>query len=108
MARSASPARATKALVAELRAQGVHCTSRQLEDWARVGLVPRGRRRSLGRGRGTEVVYPPEMAERCRLVAQRMRRGQPWQVVALSLFSNGVELPDETVRAAYRWAFTVQ
>lgn len=54
------------------------------------------------------MVYPPEMADRCRLVAQRMRRGQPWQVVALSLFAGGVELPDETVRAAYRWAFTVQ
>jgi hypothetical protein len=106
--RPPAPAEATKALVTELRASGVTCSARRLEDWARVGLVPRGRRRSLGRGRGTEVVYPLEMAERCRLVAQRMRRGQPWQVVALSLFAGGVELPDETVRAAYRWAFTVQ
>jgi hypothetical protein len=106
--RPRAPAEATKALVTELRASGVTCSARRLEDWARVGLVPRGRRRSLGRGRGTEVVYPPEMAQKCRLVAQRMRRGQPWQVVALSLFAGGVELPDETVRVAYRWAFTVQ
>jgi hypothetical protein len=106
--RPPAPAEATKALVTELRASGVTCSARRLEDWARVGLVPRGRRRSLGRGRGTEVVYPPEMADRCRLVAERMRRGQPWQVVGLSLFAGGVELPDETVRAAYRWAFTVQ
>ena len=108
MARPASPARVTKALVAELRAQGVDCTSRRLEDWRRVGLVPRGRRRSLGRGRGTEVIYPDDMAERCRRVAERMRRGQPWQVVALSLFAAGAELSEETVRAAYRWALRIE
>ena len=92
----------------KLRAQGVECSSRRLEDWRRVGLIPRGRRRSLGRGRGTEVVYPDDMAERCRRVAERMRRGQPWQVVALSLFAAGAELPEETVRAAYRWALRIE
>jgi len=48
------------------------------------------------------------MAERCRQVATRMRRGQPWQVVAFSLFASGVDLPEETIRAAYRWALTVE
>ena len=37
-----------------------------------------------------------------------MRRGQPWQMVAFSLFAGGVELPEETIRAAYRWALTVE
>jgi hypothetical protein len=108
MARPATPARATKALVAELRAQGVDCMSRRLEDWRRVGLIPKGHRRSLGRGRGSEVVYPDDMVERCRRVAERMRRGQPWQVVALSLFAAGADLPEGTVRAAYRWAFRIE
>jgi hypothetical protein len=48
------------------------------------------------------------MAERCRQVAKRMRRGQPWQLVAFSLFADGVELPDETIRAAYRWALCIE
>ena len=91
-----------------LRAQGVACSPRRLEDWRRVGLVPAGRRRSLGRGRGTEVVYPVDMAERCRQVAERMRRGQPWQWVAFSLFADGVELPEETIRTAYRWALRIE
>ena len=108
MARPASPARATKALIAELRAHGVDCSPRRLEDWRRIGLIPRGRRHSLGRGRGTEVVYPDDMADRCRRVAERMRRGQPWQMVALSLFATGAHLPEETIRAAYRWALTVE
>jgi hypothetical protein len=79
-----------------------------LEDWRRVGLVPRGHRRFLGRGRGTEVVYPDDMAERCCQVAKRMRRGQPWQMVAFSLFAGGADLPEETIRAAYRWALAVE
>ena len=37
-----------------------------------------------------------------------MRRGQPWQMVAFSLFAGGVDLPEETIRAAYRWALTVE
>jgi hypothetical protein len=94
--------------VAELHAQGVGCSARRLEDWRRVGLIPRGHRRSLGRGRGTEVVYPDDMAERCRQVAERMRRGQPWQMVALYLFAAGADLPEETVREAYRWALSVE
>ncbi len=73
-----------------------------------MGLIPRGHRRSLGRGRGTEVVYPDDMAERCRRVAERMRRGQPWQVVALSLFGAGADLPEEAVRGAYRWALHME
>jgi hypothetical protein len=108
MTRPTRPARATQALVAELRAQGVRCSPRQLEDWRRTGLIPRGHRRSLGRGRGTEVVYPDDMVERCLRVAERMRRGQPWQVVALSLFAASAELPEETVRAAYRWALRIK
>jgi len=108
MGRPATPLRATEALVAELGAQGVDCTSRRLEDWRRVGLIPRAHRRSLGRGRGSEVVYPDDMVERCRRVAERMRRGQPWQVVALSLFAAGADLPEGTVQAAYRWAFRIE
>jgi hypothetical protein len=73
-----------------------------------VGLIPRGHRRSLGRGRGTEVVYPDDMVDRCRRVAERMRRGQPWQMVALSLFTAGADLPEETVRSAYQWALSVE
>jgi hypothetical protein len=86
----------------------VACSPRQLEDWRRVGLVPKGHRRSLGRGLGTEVVYPDDMAERCRQVAKRMRRGQPWQMVAFSLFAGGIDLPEETIRTAYRWALTIE
>lgn len=37
-----------------------------------------------------------------------MRRGQPWQVVALSLFAAGDDLPEGTVRASYRWALSIE
>ena len=93
-------------LVAELRAQGIDRTARRVEDWPRVGLIPRVAGVRSDVAGDTEVVYPAHLAERCRRVAQRMRRGQPWLVVALSLFGASAELPEETVRAAYRWALT--
>ena len=95
------PSSATKALVAKLRAQAVACSLRRLEDWRRVGLVPPGLPRSLGRGRGTEVVYPDDIGRALLSGATRVRRGEPWQVVAFSPFAGGVELPEETIRAAY-------
>ena len=102
------PAHATKAKVAELRAQMVACSPLRLEAWRRVWLVPRGHRRSLGRYRGIEVVYPADIADRCCQVAKRMRRGQPWQTVTFSLFAGGDGPPEETIRASYRWALTVE
>jgi hypothetical protein len=97
-------AQETTRLVEEVRAGGTTFSARRLEDWIHLGLVPRGVRRSLGRGRGSCVVYSADMSERCREVAELMRPGQPWQQVALTLFVRGVELPEETVRTAYRWA----
>ncbi|MHB8290625.1 MAG: hypothetical protein ACYDEY_15640 [Acidimicrobiales bacterium] len=40
--------------------------------------------------------------------AKRTRRGQPWQLVAFSLFATGTDLPEETIRAAYYLAFTIE
>lgn len=106
MPRSATPARATKLLVEQLRGRGVEISPRRLEDWGRLGLVPKPERLALGRGRGTATRYPADIGERCEQVARRMRRGQPWQVAVLLLFADGVELPEKTVRGAYRWAYT--
>jgi hypothetical protein len=63
-----------------------------------VWLIPKGHRRPLGRGRGSDVAYPHDMAAHCRRVAERMR-GVPWQVVAPSLLAAGADLPNETFRA---------
>lgn len=105
MPRRTTPSRATQELIGQLRARGVEVTARRLEDWGRWGLVARPVRRSLGQGQGTVSEYPPNMVERCLVVAPLMRRGVPWQQVALTLFAGDVELPEETVRAAYRWAY---
>jgi len=110
--RPATPSRATKALVAELRAQGVACSPRRLEDWRRVGFVPRGHRRFFGRGRGTEVVYPDDMAERSvdqllSTVAGRRLEG----LVAAQVKRSGVapgEPPSAVARGVLTNLFLVQ
>jgi hypothetical protein len=106
MPRSSTPALSTQALVEEVARDGSTFSARRLEDWIRWGLVPKGIRRGQGRGKGSVTVFAPDMVERCREVARRMRRGTPWQNVALSLFGAGLEVPEETLRRAYRWAYS--
>jgi hypothetical protein len=108
MARSPNIPTATRTIIRELAKAGVHVTARQLEDWVRHGLIPRPHRQSLGRGRGTRTIYPPDMAEKCIQVASLMRRGRPWQYVALVLFAQGNDIPDTKIHNAYRWACYVE
>lgn len=42
-----------------VRGRGYPVTESQLARWHRAGLIPRPEQRSLGRGRGTQTVYPP-------------------------------------------------
>ncbi|MDX3213879.1 hypothetical protein PV421_48000, partial [Streptomyces scabiei] len=51
MARGA-PSPADLQVIRELAARGAMVTTSQLESWRRAGLLPRHRRRGLGRGRG--------------------------------------------------------
>ncbi|WOI60908.1 hypothetical protein [Streptomyces fradiae] len=54
MARGA-PSPADLRVIRELVAREVVVTASQLESWRRAGLLPRHRRRGLGRGRGSVV-----------------------------------------------------
>jgi len=41
------------------KARGYSVTEHQLARWHRAGLLPRPKQRSLGKGHGTQTVYPP-------------------------------------------------
>ena len=47
-------------LIVFARSQGVIVSSDQLKRWRKAKLLPPVRRRGLGRGAGTETLYPPE------------------------------------------------
>lgn len=46
-------------LIRRLKALGIPSSRTTLARWVRQGLIPAPARRSLGRGRGSESIYPP-------------------------------------------------
>lgn len=57
-------------LLAAAASAGLEVSDAQLARWHRAGLLPRPQVRSLGRGKGTESLYPPGSSERLVRVAQ--------------------------------------
>ncbi len=67
----------TDVLVAEAAKQGHQVSRAQLKRWYAAGLLPRPRRRSLGKGRGTMTIYPPgTTAQLLRLLEIRAEGGR--------------------------------
>lgn len=87
MARGA-PSPADLQVVRELASRGVMVTASQLESWRRAGLLPRHRRRGLGRGRGSVVdVVDPVVVESAAVLARRLRQGRDRRLAVLEWFA---------------------
>lgn len=91
-------------------------TARQLESWRRAGLLPRHRRRGLGRGRGSVVdAVDPLVVESAAALARHLRQGRDRRLAVLEWFAEAGTLPVEpeavrvpeppigTVRQALVW-----
>ncbi|MGW1163717.1 hypothetical protein ACWD5Q_34680 [Streptomyces sp. NPDC002513] len=85
MAREA-PSTADLQVVRELAARGVVVTVSQLESWRRAGLLPRHRRRGLGRGRGS-VVDAVDPVESAAALARHLRQGRDRRLAVLEWFA---------------------
>lgn len=85
-------------LLALAASSGHRVTEHQIVRWHREGLLPRPRQRSLGRGRGTETVYPTGTGEQllalCAIHAEERRLDH----VAWRLWWAGYDIPTERVR----------
>uniref|UniRef100_A0AAU3GJR2 Uncharacterized protein n=1 Tax=Streptomyces sp. NBC_01401 TaxID=2903854 RepID=A0AAU3GJR2_9ACTN len=115
MARGA-PGPADQQVVRELASRGVVVTASQLESWRRVGLLPRHRRRGLGRGRGSVVdVVDPVVVESAAALARHLRQGRDRRLAVLDWFAEAgmpaqpgaVQVPEppvDAVRDALVWA----
>lgn len=87
MARGA-PSPADQQVVRELAARGVVVTASQLEGWRRAGLLPRHRRRGLGRGCGSVVdAVDPVVVESAAALARHTRQGRDRRLVVLAWFA---------------------
>jgi hypothetical protein len=70
----------------------------QLARWHRAGLLPRPRQRPLGRGRGTETIYPPgtsvQVVALCQIKAEEHRLDR----VAFRLWWEGFAIEPDIIR----------
>ncbi|MGW0778828.1 hypothetical protein ACWD01_35615 [Streptomyces sp. NPDC002835] len=115
MARGA-PSPADLQVVHELAVRGMVVTVSQLESWRRAGLLPRHRRRGLGRGRGSVVdVVDPVVVESAAALARHLRQGRDRRLAVLEWFAEAgmppqadaaavPEPPLAAVREALVWA----
>ncbi|MFI9358501.1 hypothetical protein [Streptomyces lydicus] len=78
----------------ELAAREVVVTVSQLESWRRAGLLPRHRRRGLGRGRGSVVdAVDPVVVESAAVLARHLRQGRDRRLAVLEWFAEAGTLP---------------
>jgi hypothetical protein len=81
------PSQADTALIAALRARGVHVSEAQLERWRKAGLLPRNQRHGLGRGSGSTSHVPPGAVDLAEGLALASLRGRPLHEAVLRLFT---------------------
>ncbi|WP_405763933.1 hypothetical protein OHU34_43535 [Streptomyces sp. NBC_00080] len=114
MARGA-PSPADQWVIRELAAREVVVTASQLESWRRAGLLPRHRRRGLGRGQGSVVdAVDPVVVESAAALARHLRQGRDRRLAVLEWFAEAgmgvrpgaVQVPEPpigAVRQALVW-----
>jgi hypothetical protein len=96
------PSRADAALIAALAGQGLHVSPYQLERWRAVGLLPRNRRRGLGRGRGSVSELDGNAVAVATVLAHDARQGR--RLVfghVIERFALGLPAAEDQVRAAF-------
>lgn len=73
-------------------------TPRKLKRWRNNDLIPRPRRRSLGRGRGFRVEYPPGTCEQLLVLLRLHRTERRLHHVRLSLWLQGFPIPFAAIK----------
>ena len=90
-------------LVRAAAAEGFHVTPTQLRQWQQAGYLPQPRQRGLGRGKGSETVYPDGSIEQllviCRALKKKRRRGE----ATWALWWRGSPIPEKLVRELCTW-----
>ncbi|MFD9701281.1 hypothetical protein [Lentzea sp. NPDC059081] len=80
---------------------GADISTRQIERWREQGLVPRNLKRSLGRGKGSTSEPAPGAADLFIWLAWHARPGRRPTDLVLAAFSEGLAVPEPTVRKAF-------
>jgi hypothetical protein len=80
---------------------GFEVTRAQLHRWQRQGLLPRPRQRGLGRGRGTEVLYPPGSGRQLIALCEQLQTKRSLIDACWVLWWNGYPVSEARIRALF-------
>ncbi|MDE2200871.1 MAG: hypothetical protein KGJ41_17815 [Rhodospirillales bacterium] len=81
-------------LMARVTEADLSASAAQVARWHRVGLLPQPRQQSLGRGRGTQTVYPPGTARQLIALIQLHRRYRYLDDVGWRLWWHGFSVSE--------------
>ncbi|MEU0389144.1 hypothetical protein [Streptomyces chartreusis] len=105
MSSSDGPSAADQQLIDHAARHDLTITAKQLAGWRRAGLLPGNiSGGGLGQGRGSTSTPPPESFDLVVALGRMSGRGKRPTDLALLLFSDGLPVPEATVRAAFRAA----
>lgn len=91
------------ALCADMAASDRQLSPRAARDWWTKGLLPRPRRRGLGRGRGTETFWTdPRVCQKARVAYDLLALHPRADIALLSLWLLGFPVGLRSIRAIYR------
>jgi hypothetical protein len=80
------------------RARGHKVSRAQLARWHRAGLLPQPRQRSLGKGHGTQSIYPPGTGTQLLALCALRARERRLRYIAWGLWWQGYAIPMRGVR----------
>ncbi len=85
-------------LIAAASTHGFRISKTQLVRWHRVGLLPRPRQSGLGRGRGTESIYPPGTTRLLLDLCAIRKHERRFSVIAWKLWWSGHDALTKQIR----------
>jgi hypothetical protein len=103
LVKSASPMLTLDELCTDMASTGRHLTRRQARDWWTKGLLPRPRRRGLGRGQGSETFWTePSVRQQARIAYDLLALYPRADTAILGLWLHGFHVNLDDIRAIYR------
>ena len=95
-------AETAECLMAAVTQAGLSASAAQVARWHRAGLLLQPRQRSLGRGRGTQTVYPPGTIRQLTALIQLHRRHRRLDDVGWHLWWHGFHVSEPFWRGSLR------
>lgn len=89
-------------LLATAKSKGFTLSPAQVARWHRVGLLRRPRQQSLGRGRGTETIYPAGSTTQLLALCEQRMKKRSLKVVGWNLWLQGFPVAEKFWKADLR------